>query len=160
MSLTNWLKGLALIIVIAMGLAITMLRADLAAATARLEGAKTTIKETKVKNEQLTADLDGRDRLIAELKQRSRQNDQLAAKARDTIDDINGQLAARAQRIKQLERQNEALRNWSATHLPDPVIGLRKHPAFTGPAEYRAWLSASNAVPLAGVGSTDQRRSK
>ncbi|HAV8201468.1 TPA: LysB family phage lysis regulatory protein [Escherichia coli] len=59
----------------------------------------------------------------------------------------------RQRRIEELKRENEDLRHWADTPLPADIIRLREHPALTGGAAYRQWLSASDAVS-AGAGST------
>jgi len=156
-NLKSWITGLGVILFIAMGLSIAWLRVELAATTAGLQSAKDTIDTKQGQNKKLTEELAGRDSQIKQLQARARQNAALAAQASATIAGINGQLAARSQRIKQLEQRNEILRNWAVVHLPDPVIGLRKHPIFTGAAAYRAWLSAGDALPAAGGQPADQR---
>ena len=65
----------------------------------------------------------------------------------------NGQLLRDRQRkIEELKRENEDLRRWSDTALPDPVIRLRQRPALAGGESYREWLSENNPLP-AGSGS-------
>jgi LysB family phage lysis regulatory protein len=65
----------------------------------------------------------------------------------------NGQLLRDRQRkIEELKRENEDLRRWSDTALPDPVIRLRQRPALAGGGSYREWLSENHPLP-AGSGS-------
>lgn len=65
----------------------------------------------------------------------------------------NGQLLRDRQRkIEELKRENEDLRRWSNTALPDPVIRLRQRPALAGGESYREWLSENHPLP-AGSGS-------
>ena len=56
-------------------------------------------------------------------------------------------LRQRQHRIEELKRENEDLRRWADTHLPDDIIRLRERPALAGGAAYREWLSRSDAVP-------------
>lgn len=60
----------------------------------------------------------------------------------------NGQLLRDRQRkIEELKRENEDLRRWSDTALPDPVVRLRQRPALTGGESYREWLSENHPLP-------------
>ncbi|EOI1394954.1 TPA: Rz-like lysis system protein LysB [Citrobacter freundii] len=56
-------------------------------------------------------------------------------------------LRGRQRRIEELKRENEDLRRWADTLLPDDIIRLRERPALAGGAAYREWLSQSDAVP-------------
>ena len=80
-------------------------------------------------------------------RERSGYNAELAATQQQTITAINQQLDSRWQQMKQLERENEKLRMWAVTALPEPVMRMRHRPAIIGAAAYRDWLSSSNAVP-------------
>lgn len=62
-------------------------------------------------------------------------------------------LRNRQRRIEELKRENEDLRRWSDTPLPDPVVRLRQRPAFAGGESYREWLSENHPLP-AGPGNT------
>ncbi|ADP10184.1 MULTISPECIES: Rz-like lysis system protein LysB [Erwinia] len=62
-------------------------------------------------------------------------------------------LRQRQRRIEELKRENEDLRRWNDTSLPDDIIRLRSRPALTGGASYREWLSRSDAVPAGEVRS-------
>lgn len=66
-------------------------------------------------------------------------------------------LTKHEQTIRTLEQQNEALKTWSNTRLPDPVIRLRQHPAITGSENYQSWLSERDALPITGIQPADQR---
>ncbi|KGT95347.1 regulatory protein [Erwinia typographi] len=56
-------------------------------------------------------------------------------------------LRDRQRRTEELKRENEELRRWADTLLPDAVIRLHTRPAFTGGESYREWLSQNNPVP-------------
>lgn len=60
-------------------------------------------------------------------------------------------LRGRQRRIEELKRENEDLRRWADTLLPDVIIRLRERPALAGGAAYREWLSQSDAVPAGKV---------
>lgn len=68
----------------------------------------------------------------------------------------NGTLLRNRQRtIEELKRENESLRRWADTGLPDPVVRLRQRPALAGGESYRKWLSQNHPLP-AGPGGTAQ----
>ncbi|QPL45002.1 LysB family phage lysis regulatory protein [Halomonas sp. A40-4] len=48
--------------------------------------------------------------------------------------------------IEELQRENQALRAWAGTRLPDAVIRLRKRPAVTGAGAYHQ--SVRDSQPL------------
>lgn len=98
---------------------------------------------------QAQADVQSRDHLLALYRQRSAHNAELAAQQQSTLTTITSRLQERSTRLHQLERDNETLRNWADTALPESVIRLRQRPALTGAAAYRDWLSASDALPTA-----------
>lgn len=101
--------------------------------------------------EQAQTDIAGRDQLLERYRQRSNANAEMAAGQVQTITDINNQLANQRQQMKQLERDNEQLRNWSDNRMPDPVIRMRERKqGITGAAGYRDWLSTRHAVPATG----------
>ena len=68
----------------------------------------------------------------------------------------NGSLLRDRQRkLEELKRENEALRRWADSGLPDAVIRLRQRPALAGGESYRQWLSQNHPLS-AGPGSTAQ----
>lgn len=56
-----------------------------------------------------------------------------------------------------LRRENETYRLWADQSLPDAVVRLRERPAFTGAQPYLDWLSARDAVPASGYGTSTER---
>lgn len=77
----------------------------------------------------------------------SRAQTQLYAAAENN----NALLRQRQKKIEELKRENEELRHWADSGLPDAVIRLRQRPALTGGESYREWLSQNNPVPLGSV---------
>jgi len=71
---------------------------------------------------------------------------------------IRQQLADRQQQIKELIHENQQLRDWSTTDLPDVARRLRTRPAITGAADYQAWLSGGGAVRATGDQPPAERR--
>lgn len=56
-------------------------------------------------------------------------------------------LRERLHTIEALTRENETMRNWAATKLPDDVIRLQQRPAFNRGEDYRQWLSDNHPLP-------------
>ncbi|EKN6364761.1 LysB family phage lysis regulatory protein [Yersinia enterocolitica] len=77
-------------------------------------------------------------------------NNQAQAQLRQQVASIDQLLAQRNSQIKRLYRENETLRRWADTPLPDDIIRLRQRPAFTGAADYRQWLSEGHSLPVSG----------
>ena len=79
-----------------------------------------------------------------------RQEREAQSALRSLQDQLRQGLAKREQTIEELKRENAELRDWAAQLLPDAARRLRNHPAITGAAAYRDWLSGRSAVPVAG----------
>ncbi|HDL7798370.1 TPA: LysB family phage lysis regulatory protein [Yersinia enterocolitica] len=77
-------------------------------------------------------------------------NNQAQAQLRQQVASADQLLAQRHSQIKRLYRENETLRRWADTPLPDDIIRLRQRPAFTGAADYRQWLSEGHSLPVSG----------
>ncbi|HDL7730829.1 TPA: LysB family phage lysis regulatory protein [Yersinia enterocolitica] len=82
-------------------------------------------------------------------------NNQAQAQLRQQVASADQLLAQRNSQIKRLYRENETLRRWADTALPDDIIRLRQRPAITGAADYRQWLSEGHSVPVSGGQSTN-----
>ncbi|EPC7928954.1 Rz-like lysis system protein LysB [Yersinia enterocolitica] len=77
-------------------------------------------------------------------------NNQAQSQLRQQVASADQLLAQRNSQIKRLYRENETLRRWADTPLPDDIIRLRQRPAFTGTADYRQWLSQGHSLPVSG----------
>lgn len=77
-------------------------------------------------------------------------NNQAQTQLRQQVASADQLLAQRNSQLKRLYRENETLRHWADTPLPDDIIRLRRRPALTGAAVYRQWLSDSHALPVSG----------
>lgn len=66
----------------------------------------------------------------------------------------NALLRQRQQKIEELKRENQELRRWADSLLPDAVIRLRTRPALAGGESYREWLSQNHPVPPGSVSPT------
>ena len=72
-----------------------------------------------------------------------------AATLQRQLGDLTITAATRADTIKRLKRENAELKEWADRPLPDPVVRLFKRPAFTGAADYQAYLSGPDPLPAA-----------
>ncbi|MCU5773076.1 Rz-like lysis system protein LysB [Erwiniaceae bacterium BAC15a-03b] len=72
-----------------------------------------------------------------------------------TAEDTHALLRKRQQKIEDLTRENDELKRWAATTLPDVISRLRQRPAFTGGEDYRKWLSEADPLQ-AGSGKPAQ----
>ncbi|MBS0055536.1 LysB family phage lysis regulatory protein [Yersinia sp. KBS0713] len=77
-------------------------------------------------------------------------NNQAQSQLRQQVASADQLLAQRNSQIKRLYRENETLRRWADTPLPDDIIRLRQRPAFTGATDYRQWLSKGHSLPVSG----------
>jgi LysB family phage lysis regulatory protein len=63
----------------------------------------------------------------------------------------NTLLRDRQRRIEELKRENEELRIWADSLMPDAAVRLRARPALAGGESYREWLSQNHPVPPGAV---------
>lgn len=98
-------------------------------------------------NQQLTGQLEGRDALLSRYRQQSLKNAELTISQQQTITSINNQLQNTALQLRKLEQDNEAIRQWAGTRLPEPVMRLHQRPALSGATGYRKWLSSRDTMP-------------
>ncbi|WP_455871622.1 Rz-like lysis system protein LysB [Serratia proteamaculans] len=59
--------------------------------------------------------------------------------------------------ITRLLNENEVLRRWYQSALPDDVIGLHTRPDFATPDDYLRWLSEGQQLPAARQQPDNQR---
>lgn len=87
---------------------------------------------------------------ISELQASGQRNERAQVVLRQQIT-AAGQLASRRnQTITRLLNENEALRRWYQSALPDDVVRLHTRPEFTNPGDYLRWLSESQQLPDTG----------
>ncbi|PHZ22628.1 Rz-like lysis system protein LysB [Yersinia massiliensis] len=82
-------------------------------------------------------------------------NNQAQARLRQQVASADQLLAQRNSQLKRLYRENETLRRWADTPLPNDIIRLRRRPALTGAADYRQWLSEGHSLPVSGSQPTN-----
>lgn len=94
---------------------------------------------------------------ISELQASGQRNERAQVVLRQQVT-AAGQLASRRnQTITRLLNENEALRHWYRSALPDDVIRLHMRPEFTNPVDYLRWLSESQQLPDTGEPPENQR---
>ncbi|AOF14790.1 phage lysin [Yersinia enterocolitica] len=103
--------------------------------------------------DQQAADVASKNGQLIALALTANANNQAQAQLRQQVASTDQLLAQRNNQIKRLYRENETLRRWADTPLPDDIIRLRRRPAITGAADYRQWLSESGAVPISSSGT-------
>lgn len=111
------------------------LQSDLKAANDKAKEAELREKTKDVAIDTLTGELDAQATAAAQLQRQ--------------LGDLTITAATRADTIKRLKRENAELQAWADRPLPDPVIRLLKRPAFTGAADYQAFLSGPDPLPAA-----------
>ena len=95
-------------------------------------------------------DIASRDSLLSRYRQQSLKNAELTISQQQTITSINNQLQNTALQMRKLEQDNDEIRMWAGTRLPDPVMRMHQRPALSGAAGYRKWLSSRDTMPTAG----------
>ncbi|AOV98007.1 protein lysB [Edwardsiella hoshinae] len=79
---------------------------------------------------------------------------------RQQLDAANTLATHRNKTITRLLNENETLRSWWRTALPDVVVRLHTRPAFDNPDDYLQWLSRREQLPDTGEPPDQQRRSE
>lgn len=136
-----WLKVAALMVLLVAAVAVQSWRlshaqqlADQQAQTLTAQHAALTEQASQLKS-------------LADLAER---NNAEQARLRSLAVDTQAALTERQKTLARLQRENEALKRWADTALPDDIIRLRQRPALTGGRTYREWLSQANALPVSG----------
>ena len=101
-------------------------------------------KETLQSNKEKIADKNSQ--LIA-LSLLTETNSQAQAELNANAEKNGVLLRERLHTIEALTHENENLRNWAATKLPDDVIRLQQRPTFSRGEDYRQWLSDNHPLP-------------
>ncbi|MHA3516090.1 Rz-like lysis system protein LysB [Yersinia enterocolitica] len=104
--------------------------------------------------DQQAADVASKNGQLIALALTANANNQAQAQLRQQVASTDQLLAQRNSQIKRLYRENETLRRWADTPLPDDIIRLRRRPAIIGAADYRQWLSESGTVPISSSRAT------
>lgn len=133
-----WIKLLAIVAVLLLG--------ALAVTKWQLSNAKDTIDQQAANLTQQKEMLLAQNAAIGTLQDNARRNEQAQAELRNKLS-LAGKLAAsRGEKLTRLLNENEALRRWYGTTLPDDIKRMHTRPAFDDPADYLRWLSESNEL--------------
>jgi LysB family phage lysis regulatory protein len=97
---------------------------------------------------------------LTELETRARSNEREQVLLREQRDTAEALANRRNQTITRLLNENEALRRWYQSPLPDDVIRLHHRPGFTTPDDYLRWLSEGQQLPDSGQQPDHQRGAK
>lgn len=113
--------------------------------------------QLREKLESTERDLAGQNRVLAAYREQSQKNAELAAEQQLLVASLSSEASVRRQRVRQLESENEQIKRWADTLLPDGVARMRVRPAITGAKAYYQWLSEDNSVRSAGNQPTSQQ---
>lgn len=113
---------------------------------AQLEGARTAERRAVQASIERDATIE---QLLRDAREKDAQHAQLA-RMRTAIDST---LAAYQEAFRRLIDENQAVRHWAATALPDDVVRVHASAALTGAADYVARMCARVAVHDAGDGA-------
>lgn len=101
------------------------------------------------------AQVNAQQEIITQITTREKENQAAHSKLIAQLSTTKNLLTKHEQTIHTLEQENEQIKAWSNTRLPDPVISLRQHPTFTGSQDYRNWLSERDALPITSLQPTN-----
>lgn len=96
-------------------------------------------------------------RSLTELRDRARSDERAHVLLREQRDTAEALANRRNQTITRLLNENEALRRWYVSPLPDDVIRLHRRPGFATPDDYLRWLSEGQQLPDTGKPTDHQR---
>ncbi|MBN3725622.1 LysB family phage lysis regulatory protein [Burkholderia sp. Ac-20379] len=102
-------------------------------------------------------DLAARDAVVARLQAAAREQDAARARLERTRGAVNAQLASYQQQLRKLIDENQAVRTWAGTALPDDVVRLHDSAALTGADAYAERLRGGDALHDAGDVAAHQR---
>jgi LysB family phage lysis regulatory protein len=101
------------------------------------------------------AQVNAQQEIITQITTREKENQAAHSKLIAQLSTTKNLLTKHEQTIRTLEQENEQIKAWSNTRLPDPVISLRQHPTFTGSQDYRNWLSERDTLPITSLQPTN-----
>ncbi|TFW71520.1 hypothetical protein C3Y98_05330 [Methylotenera oryzisoli] len=101
------------------------------------------------------AQVNAQQEIITQITTREKENQAAHSNLIAQLSTTKNLLTKHEQTIRTLEQENEQIKTWSNTRLPDPVISLRQHPTFTGSQDYRNWLSERDALPITSLQPTN-----
>lgn len=105
----------------------------------------------------LSADIDCRNKVITRLQDERRQLQRAELELRRSLTEAGQSVQRHEQRIQGLLSENQSLRHWANSALPDAVSRLHQRPAFHSTADYLRWLSEGDKLPDTGKPSENSR---
>lgn len=115
-----------------------------------LKRANTKLAEASESISQLKRDLKDSGQALDELKASAKRNERAQVVLRGQIVAAHALATRRNQTITRLLNENETLRNWYQSPLPDDVARLHARPEFATPDGYLRWLSEGQQLPDTG----------
>ncbi|WP_413722725.1 Rz-like lysis system protein LysB [Sodalis sp. RH24] len=106
-------------------------------------------QQTRI-NGTLSAGIESRDTAIARLQKEALDQARAELALRQSLTAAGRLALTREQRIQGLLNENQTLRDWYGTALPDAAVRLHQRPAFASAADYLRWLSESEQLSDAG----------
>ncbi|RYJ16459.1 LysB family phage lysis regulatory protein [Rahnella variigena] len=136
---------------------ISVLVLTLAGALFAWRGANQKVAAANQHIQQLKTTLEARALAISELKASGQRNERALVVLRQQVNAAGALAARRNQTITRLLNENEALRGWFQSPLPDDIIRLHTRPAFDKPDDYLRWLSESQQLSDTGKHPENER---
>lgn len=136
-----------------MRVAVILLLASLLLLAVALTGLQSVRNRLAAANEsisQLKRDLKTSGEALDELTASAKRNERAQVVLREQIVAAHALATRRNQTITRLLNENETLRNWYQSALPDDVARLHARPEFATPDGYLRWLSEGQQLPDTG----------
>lgn len=97
---------------------------------------------------------------LAALSETAKRNERAQVKLRQQLAAAQRLDHRRTQRITRRLNENEMLRHWYHSLLPDDIARLHARPRFDHPADYLRWMSDGGELPDTGQPTQNERRSQ
>lgn len=136
------MKTLIALLVLAV-VAVWWVARDNRSLTLSLSKAMQTISQQK-------SDLQAAQGALTAMQANARRNEGAQVLLRQQRDAAETLATRRSQTMTRLLNENEDLRRWYQSPLPDAIARLHQRPAFTTPDDYLRWLSESQQLPDTG----------
>lgn len=95
----------------------------------------------------LSAGIESRDNAINRLSDDAVTRERQEQTLRTQLSQAGQQARDREVHIQRLLNENQEMRDWYATPLPDGIGRMHARPAFASAADYLRWLSGGNELP-------------
>ncbi|MDR3434650.1 MAG: Rz-like lysis system protein LysB [Rouxiella aceris] len=98
----------------------------------------------------LSAGIESRNATITRLNDDAVTRERQEQTLRAQLTQAGQQARVREVHIQRLLNENQEMRDWYGTRLPDGIGRMHQRPAFTSAADYLHWLSGGNELPNPG----------